>query len=37
MSLGVPGKESAAAREENLTKKLWEWTQNELKSVEALE
>lgn len=34
--VGVPGKESAVARDKGLSKRLWEWTENELKSVKAL-
>ena len=34
--VGVPGKESATAKDEALSKNLWEWTENELKGVEAL-
>jgi retinol dehydrogenase-12 len=34
--VGVPGKESAVARDEALSKRLWDWTENELKNVEAL-
>jgi len=34
--VGVPGKESALAKDAALSKNLWEWTENELKGVEAL-
>lgn len=34
--VGVPGKESAMARDEALAKRLWEWTENEVKGAEML-
>ncbi|KAH8885869.1 NAD(P)-binding protein [Thozetella sp. PMI_491] len=32
--VGIPDKESATAKDADLSKKLWEWTQNELKDYE---
>jgi retinol dehydrogenase-12 len=32
--VGVPGKESALAKDRQLSRKLWEWTENELKGSE---
>lgn len=34
--VGVPGKESAVAKDKDLSRKLWEWTEDELKGIEAL-
>lgn len=35
--VGVPVKGSAAARDEELSKMLWQWTENELKEIKWLE
>lgn len=35
--VGVPDKETAVAKDEALSKRLWEWTENELKGVASLE
>lgn len=34
--VGVPGKESKEARDEELSARLWEWTEGELKGLEPL-
>ncbi|KAF2689536.1 NAD(P)-binding protein [Lentithecium fluviatile CBS 122367] len=34
--VGVSGKESAVARDKDLSKRLWEWTEDELKGVQSL-
>jgi retinol dehydrogenase-12 len=34
--VGVPGKESALARDAALSSKLWDWTENTLRDVKAL-
>jgi len=34
--VGIPDKESALAKDQTLSKKLWEWTENELKNVKEL-
>jgi retinol dehydrogenase-12 len=34
--VGVPGKESALARDAALSSKLWDWTENALRDVKAL-
>lgn len=35
--VGVPDKEGKMARDDQLRKKVWEWTENELKGINALE
>lgn len=35
--VGVPGKESALAKDENLSKKVWDWTEEQLEGVKPLE
>ena len=34
--VGIPGKESAVARDEGLSKRLWQWTDGELKDVRPI-
>lgn len=35
--VGVPNKETELAKDESLSRKLWEWTENELNGVSPLE
>lgn len=35
--VGIPDKESVAAKDEALSRKLWEWTENEMTGVLPLE
>lgn len=35
--VGVPDREGDLARDDDLRRKVWEWTENELKEVEAIE
>lgn len=34
--VGVPGKESAIAKDDALSKRLWEWTERQFKDVTTL-
>ena len=34
--VGVPGKESALAKDEGLSGKLWDWTEQQLEGVQLL-